>query len=245
GSKVNFAGNYQYGNLDIMRFFGRSAWLYGFLLPMYSGGRDTFQYNLAASALTMGLIPAGFYAGYKLVQGHDYSSGRGFFIETTGIMGGLTGWLLPTLFNANFDSTADRRIIISSIFAGHILGTALGFKYEEQNSYTFFQGVFTAFSAGCGSAIGLSIPLLAHADSSKPYIIAGLIGGWGGLFAGEYLAKSLFEITGHDQKQSHLDISFPLAYEWPSLLQTIGAGSNRKFILPDRRVDILQATLNF
>jgi hypothetical protein len=218
GSKATLAGNYQYGNADIMRFFGRSALLYGFLLPMYSSGGTKYRYSLAASGLSMGLIPTGIYLGHRLVQGKDYSSGRGFMIETSGIMGALTGLLVPQLFDVEFDSVGQRRIMVTSILAGHILGTTLGFQYKPKNSYNFFQGVFTAFSAGCGAAIGLSIPFLAQADSSKPYIIAGLLGGWGGFFAGEHLAKSLFEVSGQD-KRSNLDISLPIAYTWPFLLQ--------------------------
>jgi len=244
GSRVNFAGNHQYGNTDIMRFFGRSAWLYGFLLPLYGSGKDKYDYNLAASCLTMGLIPSGFYLGRKLVREHDYSSGRGFFIETAGIMGGLTGFLVPMLWNADFDNLADRRIWISSILAGHVLGTTLGFKFKEKNSYTFFQGGFMAFSAVCGGAIGLSVPFLAKADSSNPYIIAGLVGGWGGLIAGEYLAKSLFEVTAHDQKQSRVDISLPIAYTWPALMQKT-AGINNRNHMRDPAMDIVRARITF
>ncbi|OGJ86087.1 MAG: hypothetical protein A2268_02620 [Candidatus Raymondbacteria bacterium RifOxyA12_full_50_37] len=244
GSRVNLAGNYQYGNADIIRFFGRSAWLYGFLLPMYSSGDNRHAYNIAAGGLTMGLIPAGIYGGHRLTKGKDYSSGRGFLIETTGIMGGLTGLLAPMLFDADFNSVGSRRIWISSILAGHALGTAFGFKFKEENSYTFFQGVFSGFSAICGSALCLSVPLLAQAESDKQYIVAGIAGAWGGLVLGEYLARSLFEVTGQDQRHVRLNVSLPVAYQWPLLFAPHSIAS-RDSHATDRRIDLVQASITF
>jgi hypothetical protein len=243
GSRLNIVGNYQYGNADIIRFFGRSAWLYGYLLPLYGSGGNKYDYNLAAAGLTMALVPAGLYTGYKLVQGHDYSSGRGFMIEATGIMGATTGLLAPLLFDLDFDGTTNRRILITSIMSGHALGTMLGFKYKPEESYTFFQGVFTALSGACGSALCLSVPFLAQADDEKPYIAAGLIGGWGGFVAGERLAKSLFEVSGQDKRQSNVDVSLPIAWQWPLLL-TPQKGAH-SLTAPEHRVELVRATVNF
>ncbi len=241
GSISKLAGNYQFGNADIIRFFGRSAWLYGALLPMYGSGGSKYDRSLAFSGFTMCLMPIGIYGGYKLVKDHDYSSGRGLLIETSGIMGALTGLLVPTLFNTDFDH--DRGICITSTLAGHALGTAFGFKFKEENSYTFFQGGFMAFSAMCGSAVGLSFPFLAKADSSNPYIIAGLMGGWGGLVAGEYLAKTLFESDTHDQKLSKVDISLPVVYQWPLLLKTHVHERDRYGHVVDNRVDMVRVRI--
>lgn len=219
GSRIKVVGNCQYGNADIIRFFGRSAWLYGWLVPMYGSGGSRYDYNLASAGLTMALVPAGLYTGYRLVRGHDYSSGRGFMIEAAGVMGGLTGLLTPMLFDVDdFTDDTERRVLITSIMAGHALGTTLGFKYKSGESYTFFQGVFTGLSGVCGAAVGLSAPFLAQAKDDKAYIAAGLVGGWGGFLAGEYLAKSLFEVASQDKRQSGLDISFPVAYQWPLLM---------------------------
>jgi hypothetical protein len=193
----------------------------------------------------MGLIPAGIYAGYRLTQDRDYSSGRGYFIETTGILGGLTGFLVPALTDMKFDSVSGRRVIISSVMAGHALGTWFGFKYHEETSYTFFQGVFTSVSGVCGSALGLSFPFLDKVSSGKPYIVWGLLGAWGGILAGEHLGKSLFEVTGHDQKQlSHINFSVPLTFQWPMLLNKSQERDPEGRLLSSR-VDVVRLMATF
>lgn len=242
GSRATLFGNYQYGNVAITRFLGRSAWLYGYLLPLYSSGDDKYKYHLASSILTMGLVPAGCYAGTRWTKDKDYSSGRSFFIETAGIMGSLSGWLLPHLFDLHLGrdlSINERRALLTSILTGHALGTTFGFKYKKQNSYSFFQGVFTAFSAVSGGALGLSIPFLAQADSAKPYIAAGVAGAWGGLIAGEYLAKSLFEETGHDRRESRLDVQIPAAFTWPLVLD------HHRIETQEQEWELLKVTVRF
>jgi hypothetical protein len=103
--------------------------------------------------------------------------------------------------------------------AGHLLGTGFGFLYRSSKEYTFSQGVFCAAAAGVGSLVGFSVPLIARSHSNQSYIIAGIIGAWGGLILGEYLTKSIFETSDRDSKSSKVNISIPIAYQWPLLLK--------------------------
>jgi hypothetical protein len=237
GSRVNLFDNYAYGNAATMRFFGRGAFVYGMLIPwlFYDGDEGLFetmffeesdnqldrqqrQYATAASLLSMGLIPAGNYLGYRLVKDKNISSGRSFFIETAGVMGMVSGFLLPTLGEAE-----EKNIYLASGMAGGVLGTFLGFKYKKEQNYRFAQGAFMALSAAGGAAVALALPLIGETDDHQVYTICGLAGGWGGLLLGEKLSHKIFEKSSKDSRQA-VKIDLPVMWQWPVLL----AASNKK-----------------
>ena len=221
GSKTNLYGNTQYGNITISRFLGRSAFLYGFMTPLLlSSDIRTKHYKKLASGLTMGLIPIGNYMGYRLTRNKDYSSGRAFLIETTGIMGAVTGFLLPRILDLNYADNNIRRFMTVTTLGCHVLGTKFGFSFHKDRSYSFGQGVFMALSATGGAALAMAVPLLADIDYERyhqAYDVPGIIGAWVGLVAGESLSRSIFEKTSHDKRQAY-NISFPILYQWPVLL---------------------------
>lgn len=226
GSRVNFTGNGQYGNASIMTDFSRWAYLYGFMLPLYGSGNSEKTYLSAATGLTMALLPAGFYLGYRITEGEDYSSGRSFMVTSGGVMGTITGTLLPALFRSE-----NRRVYVTSTLLGHAGGTMFGFKFRKENRYTFGQGVFMSFSAAAGAGVALSMPLIARSDNDRFYTIMGLSGGWGGYILGEKLARSIFD-TSEKDRQAASNVSFPVIWQWPALL----AG-------PVRTVEIIRINL--
>jgi len=221
GSKFHFTGNDEYGNISIMKDFSRFAWLYGYLLPQVGSGGDEKDYFAAASSLTMALIPTGFCLGYRIARDTSYSSGRSFLITTVAAMGTLTGMLLPQLFfekdSFDLEKISHRRFWVASSLTGHLLGTYFGFKLWPERSYSLSQGVFMALSAAAGTALSLSLPLIAQSEDARTYIIMGYFGAWGGLFWGEKLARNIFEFSERDKRSS-----FNL--EFPGLWQKIMAG---------------------
>ena len=208
--------NTQYGNYEIMSYLGRSAFLYGALLPALLPQKTLDRYFLTCfSGLTMGLIPVGNYLGYRFVNGMDYSAGRGFLIETSGIMGALTGWLLPSVFDEEYFSRDNSRYAMTALtLAGHAAGTWFGFQYRKPEEYSFGQGIFTAASAAAGAAAGIGIVFMFDPHDTRPYTAAGIIGGWGGLIGGEALSRTIFEKSGHDKRTSSL--TFPIFSELPA-----------------------------
>jgi hypothetical protein len=189
----------------------------------------------------MGLIPAGNYLGYRLGKDRDYSSGRGNLIQSTGIMGGVTGLLLPWVFFEDVPELDEhRRLFASTIMAGHALGTWFGFRFRKDNDYSFGQSVFMSLSAGCGTALALSLPLLANSEDHQPYLVAGIAGAWAGLYGGEILARNLFEKSAKDRK-SAVSVSVPVAFQWPQLL--LPQPRAKEGGLPDWRVDLVKVSV--
>lgn len=212
GSKVNFAGHNQYGNASIMTDFSRWAYLYGYLLPLYNVNQlSDREYFAAASGLTLLLLPTGFYVGYQLVKDQDISSGRSFMVTTGGMMGAITGALLPTLMESE-----NGKVYITSTLLGHIAGTAFGFQFRPGTDYSFGQGVFMALSAAGGAAVAISLPLIAEANEHQAYTLMGLLGGWGGFVLGEGLARSIFDSSERDRGMTSR-VSFPVLWQWPAM----------------------------
>ena len=213
GSKVTFAKNDAYGNASIMTSMSKFGLLYGFLLPIYFFDNLTVNtYAQWGTGLSMALIPAGFYVGSLLVGDKDYSSGRSVMITTTGIMGALTGLIIPTWFES-----VESKVYVTTTLAGHMLGTYIGFNYRKDQAYTFGQGIFTAASALVGAGLAEALPLIARAEAHQVYSVCGLAGAWGGFALGELMSRSLFEKFAHDKRLSS-SISFPGLGQLPLLI---------------------------
>jgi hypothetical protein len=225
GSKMKFAGNYQYGNASIMTNLSRVAPVYGFAIPTILWGDDVSEkkFVTVSSALSMALIPAGFYLGTALIDNRDFSSGRSILITASGIFGALSGLAIPVFWDS-----AEPRVYGFTLLAGHLAGTYFGFNFKKEEEYSYGQGIFTAVSTVVGTGIGLAFPLIINANDLKAYIGTGMLGGWAGLLTGEILSKSLFEKSTHDNRVSSA-ISFPGFSSLPLLLLS------QKFAHGDRK----------
>jgi hypothetical protein len=117
GSRVQFTGNFEYGNASIMTTMSKWGLLYGFLLPQYFDLRED-DFLAIATGLSMVLMPTGFFIGYTLVGDDHYSSGRSILLMTTSIMGTATGALIPTLWELD-----ESKIYATTALLGQIAGT--------------------------------------------------------------------------------------------------------------------------
>lgn len=213
GSRVNFVGNYEYGNAAIMRHFGRVGLAYGFTIPLlWAFNTDFENYPTVSAALSMVLIPGGFYLGKVIVGDRSFSSGRSGLIVIAGIMGAATGAIIPTWWESETEE-----LYVAMGLAGSIGGTILGFYYHEPREYKLWQGIFMGVSAAVGTGVGLGIPLIAKADDHRAFTIPAIAGAWGGLLLGELLANKLLENSPRDRREA-ARIEFPITWEWPSLV---------------------------
>jgi hypothetical protein len=223
GSKVNFAGNFEYGDASIMTTSSKFGLLYGFMLPLFFKDFSSKEYIGFSTGFSMLFIPTGFYIGKLLVGDKHYSSGRSALITTAAVMGALSGALFPTLWEEN-----QKEVYAATTLIGHLLGTTFGFNYMHERSYTFGQGMFMAASAVVGTAVAEAFPLIAQADGNKyhrVYTTCGIIGSWGGLMLGEILSRALFEKSGRDNPKT-ASISLPALYQLPILIAYSQSKSN-------------------
>jgi uncharacterized membrane protein YeaQ/YmgE (transglycosylase-associated protein family) len=235
GSRARFAGNDEYGNASIMTTMSRWGFLYGFLIPLYFELKED-DFLALSSGLTMGLIPAGFYIGKKLVGDRNFSSGRSILIMASGIMGAATGALIPTLWESK-----EQKLYATII--GQILGTYFGFNYLQDRSYGFSQGLFISASAIAGGAIAEAPLLLAQVNpdiSHRAYTVLGVAGAWGGLLIGEFLSRTLFEKNPRD-KRAGVAVSLPGILEVPLLLVSRKSDSPGTPASLDKREPIAKA----
>ncbi|MFH0919913.1 MAG: hypothetical protein V1913_06075 [Fibrobacterota bacterium] len=226
GSRWDIAENNDYGRMNILRFFGRSGILYGYLLPLYfKSDKNGFDnYWRIAPALSMALIPAGIYGAGRILEGKEISSGRGFFVEVTGTLGGLTGITLPFIFlgdQSGISGETYKNLLLTSILGCHAAGTWLGLRYHEERPYKFGQSVFMLLSATAGTTLALGALLTFESNANwdaRTYLAGSVIGAWGGLLLGEGLSERILDSSERDPAGSMPRIEFPAAGQWPLLL---------------------------
>jgi hypothetical protein len=210
GTKVDFAGNHEYGNAALMRHFGRVGLAYGFALPLLWAEQTGFDaYRTTSSSLAMALLPAGFYLGYRLGEQKSWSSGRSGLVVIAGIMGAATGVAITSL------SETDEVAAYAALgMLGGAAGTVAGFRIYPGRPYSFGQGVFMGVSAAVSAGVGLGIPFIFQAEHHQAYTVPAVLGAWGGLFLGERLGRALFEDTPRDGRTG-ASARFPILTQWP------------------------------
>jgi len=223
GSKLRFVDRDDGGKVTLMGYFSQTAgYLFGFGLPLYffdPTGDNPRDYLTASSFLTMSLLPAGFYAGCKIAGDRHISAGRGSLPYVSGILGGLSGLAIPTLFDLDYDKLSIIRTLATTTLVGYGGGTMLGLLYHPAVDYTYWQTVFIGASSGAGALMGVAFPLIGKVkDNHKPYVIMGVTGAWAGFFLGEWLSRSLFEKSDRDRGASGLSVSLPGLAALPMLL---------------------------
>jgi hypothetical protein len=221
GSRWNIVDRNDGGKMTLIGFFSQpTAYVLGYGLPMLFmvPNNDLKDYFGVSSLLTMMLIPSGFYAGYKIAGDSHLSAGRGSLPYVSGIMGGLTGALIPVLFDLDYNELSTYRIIAATALSGYGGGTALGMLYHSSTKYTYKQTVFIGLSSLAAAGIAEAFPLIAKSDDKDSYILAGILGAWTGFFVGERLSLSLFEKSDRDQGASNISVSLPGLAALPMLL---------------------------
>ncbi len=222
GSKLRVAGKDDAGKVTLMEYFSQpTGYLLGYVLPLYFVNSKTSgeDYLAVSALLTMGLLPAGFWAGYAIAGDRPISTGRGSLPYVSGIMGGLTGFAIPTLFDLDMDNMSTVRLLATTTIIGYGCGTALGLTYHQSIDYTYWQTVFIGASSGAGALMAVAFPLIAKVeDNHKPYVIAGVIGAWTGFFIGERLSLSLFEKSDRDRHASNVRFNLPGLAALPSIM---------------------------
>lgn len=214
---------HNYGHVAACRHFSRSAWIYGFMVPIYFNLEDIDDHTRFASVLTMGLLPGGYYLGERLFKDKDLSPGRGHMIEVAGTYGALTGALLFTTLGVKYefyeDGIAFARWMVTSTLAGHALGTLYGMKYDPDFRPTMGQAIFMDITGVSGAAVGLGLSLLTDLDFSNGTVLT-LLSSWAGYAVGERISRNVFEKTDRDVHSSGIHIDSPLLSQWPLLALT-------------------------
>nr|MCU0608771.1 hypothetical protein [Chitinispirillaceae bacterium] len=221
GSRWGIVDKDDGGKVTLMQYFSQTgAFLLGYTLPLYFVSYDTRPENYvsAASLLTMGLLPAGFYAGYRIAGDRYISAGRGTMPYVTGTLGGLTGLLIPTLFEPDMAPLATARLFVTTTLIGYGCGTWLGLDYHKSIDYSYWQAVFIGASSAAGAAIGCSFPLIAQAAKHQAYTIMGIAGAWSGFYFGEKLSLDLFEKSSRDKRSSAIRFNAPGLAALPLLM---------------------------
>jgi hypothetical protein len=167
----------------------------------------------------MALMPAGFYAGYKIAGTGPLPTGRGSLPYVTGVMGGLTGLLIPSLFDLEYNRIHTERLLVTTALAGYAGGTVMGLTFRPSKSYTYWQTFFIGASSGAGALMFIALPLIGEVkDTHKPYVVSGIFGGWLGFFLGDYLSQSLFEKSDRGRRGSGLRVGLPGVAALPFIL---------------------------
>ena len=250
GFSSDRVGNNEIGDALVMNYMSQTLGAMGYLIPFFffdpgklSQKNDYFAF---ASLLTMGLIPAGFTVGSSITQKFDVNTGRGILLYVTGILGSLSGYALPLLFESetHFSQMNFRRFQLTTTALGYTLGTSMAFQMHKGKDLSTRQSILIGTSTIAGLLIGTGIPLLKESQNEYRYARSCMSGAWMGFLMGNIIAQSLpqrmINRSRHERSTTSIQISVPALMNIPII-----AASKRFNFSKDFKVDLAEFKCKF
>lgn len=167
------------GESYLMTNGGFVGGFYGFAIPYIANIEDLEEWTQAKIYLTsiMAGVPIGTWTTTKLIYNKPMSEGRSHLIS----FGGLVGSAYANGIVSLLDIESSRAYVLASM-VGLPMGAYLGYKLTADGEYTAGRAALIQIGACAGALFGSSIPLLAEAESHKPYVVAGILGSAAGMW---------------------------------------------------------------
>ena len=170
---------FEKGESYLMTNGGFVGGFYGFAIPYIANIEDLADWTQARIyvASIMAGVPIGTWTTTKLIYDKPISEGRSHLIS----FGGLVGSAYANGIVSLLDIESSRAYVLASM-VGLPMGAYLGYKLTADGEYTAGRAALIQIGAFAGALFGSSIPLLAEAESHKPYVVAGILGSAAGMW---------------------------------------------------------------
>ena len=170
---------FEKGESYLMTNGGFVGGFYGFVIPYIANIEDLADWTQARIyvASIMAGVPIGTWTTTKLIYDKPISEGRSHLIS----FGGLVGSAYANGIVSLLDIESSRAYVLASM-VGLPMGAYLGYKLTADGEYTAGRAALIQIGAFAGALFGSSIPLLAEAESHKPYVVAGILGSAAGMW---------------------------------------------------------------
>lgn len=207
------------GESYLMTNGGFLGGFYGFAIPYVANIEDLEEWTQAKIyvASIMAGVPIGTWATTKLIYNKPISEGRSHLIS----FGGLVGSAYANGIVSLMDVEASRAYVLASM-VGLPMGAYLGYQLTAEGEYTAGRAALIQIGACAGALFGWGFPLLAEAESHKPYVVASILGSAAGMWFAHRATRGWGEKTPFTRndlipKSDRFAVSVPFLDKWLTL----------------------------
>ena len=207
------------GESYLMTNGGFLGGFYGFAIPYVANIEDLEEWTQAKIyvAFIMAGVPIGTWATTQLIYNKPISEGRSHLIS----FGGLVGSAYANGIVSLMDVEASRAYVLASM-VGLPMAAYLGYQLTAEGEYTAGRAALIQIGACAGALFGWGFPLLAEAESHKPYVVASILGSAAGMWFAHRATRGWGEKTPFTRndlipKSDRFAVSVPSLDKWLTL----------------------------
>ena len=170
---------FEKGESYLMTNGGFVGGFYGFAIPYVANIEnleERTQSKIYVASAMIG-VPIGAWTTTKLIYNKPISEGRSHLIS----FGGLVGSAYANGIVSLLDVESARAYVLASM-VGLPTVAYLGYKLTDSGEYTAGRAAVIQIGAFAGAFFGWGFPLLAEAESHKPYVVASILGSAAGMW---------------------------------------------------------------
>lgn len=207
------------GESYLMTNGGFVGGFYGFAIPYIANIENLENWTQAKIyiASMMAGVPAAVWTTTKLIYNKPISEGRSHLIS----FGGLVGSAYANGIVSLLDVESSRAYVLASM-VGLPVGAYLGYQLTAEEEYTAGRAAVIQIGAFAGVLFGWSFPLMAEAESHKPYVVASILGSAAGMWLAHRSTRGWSERTPFTRndlipESEKLVVSLPSIDKWLTL----------------------------
>jgi hypothetical protein len=193
--------------------------LYGIAIPYLINIEDLEDWTQSKIYVTSAMIgvPAGVWTTAKLIYDKPINEGRASLISLGGGIG--SAYALGIL---SLTDVEEPRPYVLAAMLGLPVGTYLGYKLTVGGEYTSGRAALIQVGAYAGALFGSGFPLMADAESHKPYVVASILGSAAGMWFAHRLTRGWGESAPFARNNliptsDRFTVSLPSINEWFTL----------------------------
>ena len=190
--------------------------LYGIAIPYLINIEDLEDWTQGKIYVASAMIgvPTGVWTTAKLIYNKPINEGRASLISLGGGIGSAYALGIVSLT----DVEASRAYVLAAML-GLPVGTYLGYKLTAADEYTSGRAALIQVGAYAGALFGSGFPLLADAESHKPYVVGSILGSAAGMWFAHRLTRGWGESAPFARnniipKSEKFTVSLPSINEW-------------------------------
>lgn len=207
------------GESYLMTNGGFVGGFYGFAIPYVANIEDLEEWTQAKIyvASIMAGVPIGAWTTTKLIYNKPMSEGRSHLIS----FGGFIGSAYANGITSLMDVESSRAYVFASM-VGLPMGAYLGYELTAGGEYTAGRAALIQIGAFAGALFGSAFPLLAEAESHKPYVVASILGSAAGMWFAHHSTRGWGEKTPFTRnnlipESEKFAVSLPSIDKWLTL----------------------------
>ena len=193
--------------------------LYGIAIPYLINIEDLEDWTQSKIYVASAMIgvPTGVWTTAKLIYDKPINEGRASLISLGGGIG--SAYALGIL---SLTDVEEPRPYVLAAMLGLPVGTYLGYKLTVGGEYTSGRAALIQVGAYAGALFGSGFPLMADAESHKPYVVASILGSAAGMWFAHRLTRGWGESAPFARnniipESEKFTVSLPSINEWFTL----------------------------